>query len=97
MSGAADLAEAQALRRDALALVRADLARLQAALAEKPVTVRLREEALHSAARTAASTATRVADIAIENKPVLAATGLALVGWTFRRQLGALVQSLRRK
>ncbi|WP_408587982.1 hypothetical protein [Novosphingobium sp.] len=87
-----NLAEARALRNDALALVRGDIARLEAALAQKPVGVRLRDDALEKATEVAG----QVAEVLLDNKPVLAATGLALIGWTFRRQLGALVQNFRR-
>ncbi|WP_226019333.1 hypothetical protein [Novosphingobium sp. FKTRR1] len=92
MTDAANLAEAQALHADALALVRGDVARLQAALAEKPIGQRLRDDALN----TATQAAERVADVALDNKPVLITMALALIGWSFRRQLGALVQTLRR-
>jgi len=88
----AAIAEAQALRTDALDLVRTDIARLNAALAEKPVAARLRDDAMNHAADALG----RAGSIAMDNKPVLAATGLALIGWTFRHQLGALTQRIRR-
>lgn len=88
----AALAEAQALRDDALALVRTDLARLNDALAERPMTRRLRDQAVDRAV----DAIDQARAVAIDNKPALAATGLALVGWTFRHQLGAMVQRLRR-
>jgi hypothetical protein len=85
----ADLIEAQRLRDLARDILRSDLDTLREDLARRPLAGRARDAVVTAVADTAESGI----DLARENIGVLALTGATLLGWLFRKPLGALAQS----
>lgn len=83
------LIAARQLRDTARSIVRADLATLQASLAERPLTQRVRDRAVDGAAELAQDTL----DLAFESRSLLGATLAGVIGWLFRKPLGSLVQT----
>lgn len=87
MSDALTIANARALRDDALAIFRADL---QLAKTESS-PARIKERAMDEAVEMIDT----VRDVAIENKAVVGAILAMLTGWLFRGQLIDLAARLR--
>ena len=82
----ADLIEAQRLRDMARDIVRGDLDTLRQSLSDRPITTQVRDQAVSTAADVAQSGI----DLALENRGVLALTLAGVIGWLFRKPLGAL-------
>lgn len=85
----ADLIEAQRLRDLARSILRSDLDTLREDLGRRPLAGRAREAVMTAVVDSAESGI----GLARENIGVLALTGTALLGWLFRKPLGALAQS----
>ncbi|MBB3860436.1 hypothetical protein GGQ88_001702 [Novosphingobium hassiacum] len=87
MSNARTIAEARALRDEALVIFRADLDLAKTESSPARIKERAVDEAVElvDAAR----------DIAKDNMAVIGATSAALVAWFFRDQLLALAEKLR--
>jgi hypothetical protein len=83
------LIEARRLRDLARSIVRTDLATLRLDLAERPLGRRVRD----SVVTGAVDTAENAVDLALENRAVLALTLSGVVGWLFRKRLGALAHT----
>lgn len=84
------LIEARRLRDAARVTLRTDIATLRQSLEQRPLTRRLRDEALHGALGTLRD----ARDLALENRAVLLLTGAALVGWLARKPFGASLRAL---
>jgi len=85
----AGLIEARRLRDMARSIARTDLATLRLDLAERPLGRRVRDSVVTGAVDTAES----AIDLALENRTVLALTLSGVIGWLFRKRLGALAQT----
>ena len=85
----AELIEALRLRDMARAIVRTDLETLRLGLAERPLTSRVRDKVI----TTAVDTAESGIDLALENRLVLGLTLASMIGWLFRKPLGALAHA----
>lgn len=84
------LAEARGLRDDARGLLKADIALLRDALADRPLGQRIRERAVHEAGEAI----DHAKDIAGDNKPLVATICAVMVGWMLRGPIGALLARL---
>lgn len=83
------LVEAQRLRDMARSIVRTDLETLRLGLSDRPVTTRVRDAVVTRAVDTAENGMALVRD----NRAAIGLTMTGVIGWLFRRQLGALAQT----
>ncbi|MDF8331689.1 hypothetical protein [Novosphingobium cyanobacteriorum] len=82
------LIEARALRTEAWALVKQDMARLKGGLEAKPIGQRIKDRATEQAF----DVVDEAVAVASDNKAVIGITVAALVGWLFRGPLWNVVQ-----